>query len=56
VKSNQPINSIPKTALTEDELDRVSAGGTNNTPKKSEAPKETLSLNFSEIKFTYTGQ
>ena len=52
VKSNQPTKAIPETALTEEELGKVSAGGTNKTPKKPEAPKETLSLNFTEIKFT----
>lgn len=56
MKSSQPTKSIPETVLTEEELDKVSAAGTNNTPKKFEAPKETVSLNFSEIKFTYASQ
>src|SRR6185437_2030027 len=56
VKSNQPTKSISETALTEEELDKVSAGGTNKTPKNSDTPKETISLNFSEIKFTYSSQ
>ena len=56
VKSNQPTKSISETALTEEELDKVSAGGTNKTPKNSDTPKESISLNFSEIKFTYSSQ
>ncbi len=53
MKSNQPTKSgLPENALTEKELDKVSAGGT----KKDEAPKESISLNFTEVKFTYTSQ
>jgi hypothetical protein len=48
--------NLPEIALTEEELDKVSAGGTNKTSKNSDTPKESLSLNFSEIKFTYSSQ
>ena len=48
--------SLPEAALTDEDLDKVSAGGTSNTTTKGTAPKESLSLNFSEIKFTYTSQ
>jgi type VI protein secretion system component Hcp len=55
VKNNEPTkSSLPESTLNEQELDKVSAGGTNKTPKNSDTPKESISLNFTEIKFTYT--
>ena len=56
MKNNQVAKtSLPETASTEKELDQVSAAGTKNT-YQNETPKESISLNFSEIKFTYTSQ
>ena len=57
MKIKQPTESnLFETVLTEKELEMVSAGGTKDAPKKPEGPRESLSLNFSEIKFTYTSQ
>jgi type VI protein secretion system component Hcp len=56
VTNNQPKQSnLPEIALSEEELDKVSAGGTSKT-KSSDTPKESISLNFTEIKFTYSSQ
>lgn len=56
MKDSQPVNnSLGQTALSDEELDQVSAGGTK-APKNSDAPKESVTLNFSQIHFTYTSQ
>ena len=57
MKDSQPANnSLGQTVLSDEELDQVSAGGTNKTPRKGDTPTESLSLNFSKIHFTYTSQ
>ena len=57
MKDSQPANnSLDQTALSDEQLDQVTGGGTNKTPVNSDTPKESISLNFSKIHFTYTSQ
>jgi bacteriocin-like protein len=43
-----------KDELSEKELDNVVGGDTKNSPKGSDLPKESLSLNFTKIQISYS--
>ena len=50
-------NSAPKAAaLADEDLDKVTGGGTSHTSKGGDTPQESLSLNFTKVEYTYKGQ
>jgi type VI protein secretion system component Hcp len=46
--------SDERAELTDAQLDEVTGGGTNSKGKGSDLPRESLSLNFTKIEFSYT--
>lgn len=50
------IASDVRTGLTFAELDTATGGGSRSKPKGSDQPRETLSLTFTRIQFSDSGQ